>query len=243
VDSLLARELKLRYQPIAVIPSNQQPENTFKFKENGWSCVIGMLMEAARGATVALDRKIVRCPGGKTGVGFGNSYAGHLDVVSQFLSTGRPGKFEGEAYKKTPELARSMIEDVPARDMPFKYMVFKPLGSVNAEKEQPWLIIFLVNPDQLSALIVLANYSRSHNHNVIINMSSACSSICLYPLNECENGQLRAVVGLTDITVRHYLDPDLLSFTVPWSMFRQMEADAPGSFLDKKPWNKLRERI
>ncbi|MBN1376690.1 MAG: DUF169 domain-containing protein [Dehalococcoidia bacterium] len=53
-----------------------------------------MVMKAARGATVALDRRTVRCPGGKTGVGFGNSYARNLNLVSPFLSTGIQGRFE-----------------------------------------------------------------------------------------------------------------------------------------------------
>jgi len=243
VESLIAKELKLRYPLVAVIPSNDKPESTPKFKESGWACMIGMFVRAARGDTVALERKTVRCPGGKTGVGFGNSYAKHLDVVSSFLSTGKPGRFEGEAYKKTPQLARSMIEFVPAMDLPYKYILLKPMDKVDATRERPELVIFLANPDQLSALIVLANYSRTNNHSVIVSMGSACSSICLYPFNESKNDKPRAIIGLTDITVRHYLDPDILSFTVPYKMFLQMEADVPGSFLAKRPWKELKKRI
>ncbi|MHB8086525.1 MAG: DUF169 domain-containing protein [Dehalococcoidia bacterium] len=243
MESIICKELKLRYPPIAVVLTNEKQGNSPKFKENGWSCMIRMFVEAARGGTVALDRKAVRCPGGKTGVGFGNSYANHLDLVSHFLSTGKPGKFEGEAYKKTPELAKSMLDSVPALDIPFKYLILKPLEKVDPCSETPRLIIFLANPDQLSALTMLANYNRSNNHSVIVSMGSACSSICLYPFNEAENGSPRAIIGLTDITARHYLDPDILSFTVPYGMFLQMETDVPGSFLVKKPWLNLKERI
>ena len=243
LESVVARELKLRYPLVVVIPSNDKPEDALKFKENGWACMIGMFVRAARGATIALDRKTLRCPGGKTGVGFGNAYAGHLDIASSFLSTGKPGRFEGEAYKKTPQLARTMLEFVPAIDLPYKYVVLKPLEKVEPLKETPELVIFLANPDQLSALIVLANYRRTNNHSVIVSMGSACSSICLYPFNENKTEEPRAVIGLTDITVRHYLDPDILSFTVPYKMFLQMEDDAPGSFLSKKPWRELKKRI
>jgi uncharacterized protein (DUF169 family) len=243
MESIIRKELKLRYPPIAVILTSDKQGDPPKFKENGWSCTIRMFAEAARGNIVALDRKAVRCPGGKTGVGFGNSYSKNLDLVSHFLSTGMPGKFEGEAYKKTPELAKSMIDSVPALDIPFKYVVLKPLEKVDSCSETPRLIIFLANPDQLSALTMLANYSRSNNHSVIISMGSACSSICLYPFNEAKNGDPRAIIGLTDITARHYLDPDILSFTVPYGMFLQMEMDAPGSFLQKRPWLTLKERI
>ncbi len=243
IESSIARELKLRYPPVAVILSHDKPEETFKVKENGWACMIGMFVQAARGVTVVLDRKTVRCPGGKTGVGFGNSYAGHLDTVSSFLSTGKPGRFEGEGYKRTPQLAKTMLECMPAIDLPYKYIVLKPLEKVEPSKETPELVIFLANPDQLSALIVLANYRRTNNHSVIVSMGSACSSICLYPFNENKTDEPRAVIGLTDITVRHYLDPEILSFTVPYKMFLQMEADVPGSFLSKRPWRELKKRI
>jgi len=243
LESVVARELKLRYPLVAVIPSNHKPEDALKFKENGWVCMIGMFVQAVRGVTIALDRKTLRCPGGKTGIGFGNAYAGHLDIASSFLSTGKPGRFEGEAYKKTPQLARTMLEFVPAIDLPYKYVVLKPLEKVEPRTETPELVIFLANPDQLSALIVLANYSRTNNHSVIVSMGSACSSICLYPFNENMTEEPRAVIGLTDITVRHYLDPDILSFTVPYKMFLQMEADVPGSFLSKRPWRELKKRI
>jgi uncharacterized protein (DUF169 family) len=243
LDSIVAKELKMRYPPVAVIPSNNKPEDTLKYKENGWSCMIGMFVRAAGGATVALDRKLVRCPGGKTGVGFGNKYAEHMDIASSFLSTGKPGRFEGEAYKKTPQLARSMLEFVPAIDLPYKYVILKPLEKVEPRQETPELVVFLANADQLSALIVLANYSRTNNHSVIVSMGSACSSICLYPFNENKSEEPRAIIGLTDITVRHYLDPDILSFTVPYKMFLQMETDVPGSFLQKRPWRELKKRI
>jgi uncharacterized protein (DUF169 family) len=136
-----------------------------------------------------------------------------------------------------------MLEFVPAIDLPYKYVVLKPLEKVEPRSETPELVIFLANPDQLSALIVLANYRRTNNHSVIVSMGSACSSICLYPFNENKTEEPRAVIGLTDITVRHYLDPDILSFTVPYKMFLQMEADVPGSFLSKRPWRELKKRI
>ncbi|MBN1376689.1 MAG: DUF169 domain-containing protein [Dehalococcoidia bacterium] len=137
----------------------------------------------------------------------------------------------------------AMLEFMPAIDLPCKYLIFKPLHEVDIYKEHPELIIFLTNPDQLSALVVLANYSRSNNHSVAITGGSACISICLYPFNESKAAEPRAVIVLTDITVRHYLEPDILSFTVPYKMYLQMEADATGSFLTKQPWKELQKRI
>jgi len=48
-------------------------------------------------------------------------------------------------------------------DIPSKYVVFKPLENVDSAAEIPRVAIFFVDPDQLSALVVLANYGRGDN--------------------------------------------------------------------------------
>jgi len=49
----------------------------------------------------------------------------------------------------------------------------------------------------------------------------------------------RAVVGLTDTSaranVRKQLEKGLLSFSVPWKMFQEMEINVEGGFLQKEP--------
>jgi hypothetical protein len=65
----------------------------------------------------------------------------------------------------------------------------------------------------------------------------------LIPWNEAGKEYPQAVVGMTDITARPVIDADLLSFSVPLSMFKEMENNVPGSFLDKHDWHKVAERI
>lgn len=48
---------------------------------------------------------------------------------------------------------------------------------------------------------------------------------------------------MTDISARPYIDADLLSFSVPYAMFREMESNVPDSFLDKHAWQKVVGRI
>ena len=45
-----------------------------------------------------------------------------------------------------------------------------------------------------------------------------------------------------DIAQRGKVDRDMLSFTVPWSLFLEMEASVPGSFLEMEDWRELRKR-
>ena len=47
----------------------------------------------------------------------------------------------------------------------------------------------------------------------------------------------------TDISARLVIDADLLSFSVPLVMFKEMEANVPGSFLEKPAWHKVAVRI
>jgi hypothetical protein len=54
----------------------------------------------------------------------------------------------------------------------------------------------------------------------------------------------KAVIGLTDITARKYLDKNELSFSVPFKRFLEMEANVDESFLTKgKDWPKILERL
>ena len=243
MESRIAQELKLRYQPVAVIFSDEKPEGAIQFKEGARGCVISMLTAAAKGKTAALDRRTVLCPGGKTGLGFGSGYAENPGWIEYFLSTGKPGQFEGEGYKKTPELVSKMIERVPITDLPFKYVIYKPLNKVNMARETPELIVCYANPDQLSALVVLANYGRGDNENVIIPFAAGCQTIGIYPYREAKSERPRAVVGLTDLSARVYirkqLGDNLLSFAMPFSLFREMEANVEGSFLRRHTWQEL----
>lgn len=244
MECRIASELKLRHEPVAVLFADEKPEGALQFKEGGRGCVIALFMAAARGRTAAVDRATVGCTGGIAGLGLGCEYDRIPGGIEYFLSTGRgEGYPEGEGYKKTPELARDLIDSMPFTNIPHDYVVFKPLSEVDADKETPVLMGFLAAPDQLSGLIVLANYGVPGNENVIIPFASGCSTICLLPFRESKSENPRAIVGAVDISARPVLDSDVFTFTVPWEMFRRMEADIPGSFMERGAWKKVRDRI
>lgn len=242
--SLIAKELKLRYAPVAIIFTDEKPEGALQFKEERWGCVMALFTAAAKGQTAVFDRQTFGCRGGGVGLGFGNQYEVFPGGIEYFLSTGRgEGYREGEAYKKTPELARSFVEQLPITDIPYTYVVFTPLEKVDLQKGTPQLVCFYANPDQLSALVVLANYDRPGNDSVIIPFGAGCHTVCLIPYQEARRERPRAVVGITDISARPMVDPDILSFTVPYKMFLEMEANVPGSFLEKHAWERVKKRI
>ena len=77
----------------------------------------------------------------------------------------------------------------------------------------------------------------------MIPFSSGCQSLFLLPYDESKKDNPKAVVGLTDITVRPMVEPDMLSFSVPYKMFVDMEENVRGSFLEKKSWARVRDRL
>lgn len=243
MHSAIADELKLRYRPVALLFADKKPEGALEFKQGKWGCVVAMFTAAARGKTAVFSNETCGCGGGKIGLGFTDKYEHIPGGIEHFLSSGKgEGYPEGEAYIKTPELARAFVEQLPRTCVPTKYVVVKPLDEVEPE-DQPRLVVFFAEPDQLSALVVLANYGRAGGQSVIIPFGAGCHTVCLIPYNESGKEEPKAVVGVTDISARPMVDPDLLSFTVPFSMFQEMEANVPGSFLEKESWKKVRARI
>ncbi|CQR72273.1 hypothetical protein SOV_12400 [Sporomusa ovata DSM 2662] len=243
MQSEIAIRLKLKYSPIAVLFTNEKPQEALEFTEGRWGCVAAMLTAAAKGKQVVFSRSTFGCLGGGVGLGFGNMYPQFPGGFEYFLSTGKEGYREGEAYKKTPELARTLETSLPITDIPEQYVVFKPLAEVDIAIEEPRVVVFYANPDQLSALVVLANYGRPGIDNVVIPFGAGCQTTCLIPWGEAGLEYPRAVVGMTDISARPVIDADLLSFSVPLVMFKEMEANVPGSFLEKPAWHKVAARI
>jgi hypothetical protein len=226
-----------------------------------------MMARAARGGTAVCGRKTFGCWGGGVGLGFGDAYKqfpGGEDCFCHFLSIGndqwdkgrqmadkvKPHMTEdafdhfmhGERYMKSPEQVKRFIRSLPITDIPARFVVFKPLAEIDDATEGR-VVIFLADPDQLSALVILANYGRETNENVIIPYAAGCQTIGIYPYCEAESDLPRAVVGLTDISARTYirqqLGDHLMTFAVPLKMFKEMEDNVEGSFLERPVWEKL----
>ncbi len=251
MNSKLFNSLKLKMQPVAVILTDNKPEEGLHFKEgNRFGCVGAMLVTSSKkNRTAYFDRKTFGCPGGGTGLGFGDRYGNF--PIGCLLSTGdkemaaqmnRAGSYmeEGERFYKNPELASKWVDSLPITDVPTEYVVFKPWDQLN-EEDHPELIVFFVNADQLSALVVMASYNRGTNHVVTAPFGAACQSI-LFGYEEAKKEEPGGVMGFFDISQRSVVDREILTFTAPFSLFKEMESNVEGSFLEMDAWQKLQER-
>jgi Uncharacterized protein conserved in archaea len=267
MKSSIAEYVALRYPPLAIFFADNPPANG---KEAKGSCAMIPVSQAAKGQTVYFKIGSCTCPGAGWGLALetldADRFPGGRECYYRFLSVGNEHceegrrwheqlrthgasnmfleEFrEGEGFLKTPELTKEFTDSIPVISEKGIYIVIKPLDQMT-QGETPKVVSFLVDPDQLSAMIVLANYARPGNDNVRIPFGAGCMTFGVYAFHEAEQEPSRAVVGLTDISARFYLRKilgrDILSFTVPFALYEEMESNAADSFLNRPIWKKIR---
>jgi len=238
MNSRIKERLNMKTQPVAVLKADGAPEGAMGFKAGAMgACMIGMLEAVSKGRTAAFTPETCGCGGGMAGLGFAPMNRAR---IVPFLSRGT-AEMPGEFYKASPALVETFVDSMPSVS-PAPCLLLKPLDRVT-EDEVPVSVIFLVNADQLSGLITLANYDAPAGDNVTVRFGSGCAQSVLYAMADSEADAKRCTIGLTDPSGRLHLSPDLLSFSIPWKRFLEMEANAEGSFLTKETWTRLRERI
>lgn len=238
MKSRIAKHLCLINHPVAVLRAKSMPANAISFKEGKWGCVVALIKAASQGKTAAATCATTLCMGGRAGLGFQRYEHGWIEY---FLSTGNEKIPRSEYYKKTPELAKAFTETIP-KVKPPESLVFKPLGQVE-EDERPECIIFLVNADQLSGLVTLANYDMETQNNVQVNFASGCGQTVLYPLSAEKKGDKTCYIGLTDPSARKVIGKEQLAFSIPYSRFIEMEDEADGCFFATDTWEVIKKRI
>ena len=153
---------------------------------------------------------------------------------------------EGERFLKSPAVVRNFLANLPVYDAKDGYIVMKPVHEVE-EGDDVKSIVFVANADQASALSILANYGTANIRDGIIVAAGAsgCQAMGVCTYAEGESRAPRAVLGLTDLSARRAVRPtlgkDVLTFSVPFALYREMEKNVPGSFLELDLWKELRD--
>ncbi len=237
--------------------------------DKGPHCLMHALWRAARGERSVMHAGSLGCVAAREGLGlaypltdffpggpdcfYGFLSAGNADteqgraMIEGMRAAGAPRHFvdlleHGEGYVKDRELTKEYRTHIPQIEPGGTHVYLAPLASL-PEGEQPALVTLLVNAHQLSALTVLANYGRPGIDNVRIPFGAACASLGLFPFWEATQPSPRAVIGLVDLTARFHirktLGAEIMSFTMPWSLFAEMEANADESFLSRSEWRMI----
>ena len=137
---------------------------------------------------------------------------------------------DDEGLKDSHELMDKWIKKSDPYKAKYPNILVGPL------KEDQWeylkTITFFVNPDQLSALIIGANYFHDPQDPtpVIVPFGSGCME--MLPL--FENFEIsQAIIGTTDVAMRQYISRDIMAFSVTTLMFENLCSLDKSSFLFK----------
>jgi uncharacterized protein (DUF169 family) len=153
---------------------------------------------------------------------------------------------EGERFLKGPAQARNFLSSLPVYDAGDGYIVMKPVHEAE-ETGDIRSIVFVANADQIAALSILANFGHGHIRDGVIVAAGAsgCQAMGVCTYAEGVSPHPRAVVGLTDLSarraVRSTLGKDILTFSVPFALYREMEGNVAGSCLALDLWKELRD--
>jgi len=206
---------------------------------SGHICLICQLSKARNGEPLCFSADSVGCAGGKRYLGFTDQLMPNFEY---FLSCGLPGKLEGERYKKSPQLVKEMLSQVPYFQAPARFIVIKRWDKLD-ESDTPELVVFFAQPDVLSGLFTLANFDRADPNGVFAPFAAGCGSIVQYPYLEKDSVHPRAVLGMFDVSARPCVAAYVLTFAVPMNKFLTMIENIQESFLITSSWNKVKRRI
>lgn len=205
----------------------------------GRSCIVCELAIVRKGTPLAWYVSSLACGGARRYLGYADKMRPDFEY---FLSSGIPGKMEGERYIKTPEMVKEIMTNVSCIPAKGRFIVFKRFDQLTPE-ENPIAVIFFANPDVLSGLFTLANFDQVDGQGVIAPFGSGCASIVHHPLLENEKENPKAVLGMFDPSARPCVQKDVLSFTVPMKKFVKMASNIEESFLITGTWNTVKNRF
>jgi uncharacterized protein (DUF169 family) len=228
--------------PLDLPTRDKELQNRINWQEvfAGFSCVMGHIWRARKKKTAAyFDAARFGCPGGAFFMGFMKP---QTEMIIHYVSTGFPGRMEGELYCDSPDKLREIFAYIDPRPAPAKFCVVKPL-SLFASGEEPELVAFFARPESLCGLHQLAAFVTGDPEAVFSPWGAGCANLIPWPLKYMSQGKERAVLGGWDPSARKFFKTDELSFTVPKDMFLRMVRRSGESFLTTKTWEIVRKKI
>jgi hypothetical protein len=194
-----------------------------------WACAFMFYKEWLNGKTLHITKDNFGCGG--AGYWLCNKESMTREDFIKFLA-------EDEGLKSSQGLMNRWLDYQKPYKQSHPNLLIGPLK----EDQYAYLksITFYVNPDQLSVLMLGANYNNAPDDPpaVIAPFGSGCG-LMLALFDDLSIPQ--AMIGATDIAMRQHLSPDMLAFTVTKPMFEQLCQLDDRSFLYKPFWKNLRK--
>lgn len=207
---------------------------------SNFSCVLGNIWLARKKKKAAyFSAEQFGCPGCAFWLGFMKPQS---ETITHYVSTGIPGKMEGEFYCDSPDEFRRIMNCIDPVPAPARYCVAKPLSLFTGD-EKPDIVAFFARPESLCGLHQLATFVTNDYEAVASPWGAACTNLVTWPYKYLAAGKNKAVLGGWDPSARKFFKTDELSFTVPYNMFEQMLNRYAESFLVTGTWTTVRKKI
>ncbi len=195
-------------------------------------CFFKALQQVREGVPVSLSAEVIGCGGGKLYTGFSDM----PEHVPGFVS-------QKEKYKQTPAMVVDYIQQLQIKKAEKPYLNFVRIDKASSFDETEG-VFFYATPDVLSGLCGWAYYDSNEPDAVVSMFGSGCSTVVSMTIAENARQGHRCFLGLFDPSVRPWVAPNELGFTIPFSRFRQMLQTMPQTFLfGSHAWDKVRTRI
>ena len=245
MQSKLAERLRLSLEPVAIWFTNEKPRDALHFEEGKRGCIAAMLIASAEGNVAVFDKKTYGCVGGGAGICFGDTFTEKDEPIECRLSTGddalrSSGKTYGtslgggERFFASPEIVAKWRASFPYIETNERYVVFKPMRMMT-ENDPPDIVFIFADPDQLSALVILSGFKRGDIISAVAPFVSACQSVAFACL-EMGKEKPKGVIGFFDLAQRHRIPKDLLSYTVTYGMYREIEDNIDEGCMSPAMW-------
>jgi hypothetical protein len=270
--SAIVENLEPEFEPVAVVWSEDIPEDAFEFREGRFGCILNLFAEASRRGRVAGGcRKTIICSGGRVALGFGNDFVEsdeQLDRYAAVFSKGLESARDQATYREQMEAVRPswramlefgerrhcsfemakewLLNCLPRYNIPDRYVLFKPLSQTDPE-ENTRAVIFPVSPLELAGLTTLLGSVVNGADPVQVPQGADCFRIGCFAYAQYDADPPRAVLGMLDVdgreVMRRRFRDDTLTLTIPTPLFLRLEREASDSVLQIPGWSKLRSAV
>jgi len=194
------------------------------------TCIFNFYKNWLEGKTLNLTRENSGCGGCAYWI-FGKQTR-ERDNFVKFLA-------ETEGLKDSAALMNRCLDALKPYKPQYPHILIGPVRQEQADYLKS--ITFFVNPDQLSTLIIGAQYFQAPD-DPLPPVSAPFGSGCMQLLTVFKDFDYpQAVIGTTDIAMRQYISPEVLGFTMTLPLYRQLCQLDERSFLYKPFLNNLKK--
>lgn len=235
--SRLTDAIKLSTRPVAIYRTDSIPADASV--PSAHCSIPSLLMKCARtGVKCAADKEHVYCHGALSGFGFGGIPDRERSACNlSVLPEGSDSKHGGKAHFMCPNIARMQLDGIKDYGDGNDAIVFQDLGEAMAEGRDIEVVVFIADPTRISALALLAGFDKkTPGAAMIAPYGHACQQVYAIPRAEGESDDPHAVLGMTDLYARRFIDHDKFTFSVPYKLYLRMEQNVDRSFLGKDSW-------